>query len=173
MFGFFRHVEQAVESPELSFECILEESSECTQAADPSFERILVNASQLRKAVLTKMDGLSSGEKTTVLCYIHDLSLHLHKLNGVPPETLPFGSLHPLPHEKVADLIVEIGRCIDQERENGNGLGVLAAAYCQSMAMACLAGSMEVGLEQELKFINLKHELGQQTGRFMDSLECA
>lgn len=171
MFGIFNRNEQPIEAPEPSIERLLAEAAQFTGGTTCSFECLLADALQLRKAVLAKLDGLSSDGKATVLSHVHELSLQLHKGEGVPPETLPFGSLHPVPPEQARLVLDEIGFFITDAEQNGNELRLLAGAYCQSMAMACLAGSMEKGLEQELELINLKHELGQQTGRLMDSLQ--
>ena len=79
---------------------------------------------------------------------------------AVPVETLPFGAIHDLPYEQATILLSDVKRIGIEYDHSGDEIAALAAEYCQSMAMACLAGAMAATIEQRMDYISLKHDLG-------------
>jgi hypothetical protein len=139
----------------------------------PTFERLLADAEELRDRVSEQLEGLSGIDRLTVLSTVQDLSRQMQQLYAVPLETLPFGTIHDVSFEQATMLVDELDSFYKDAEQHGNEVTALASAYCQSMALVCVAGALALGREQKVAFISLKHKFGQQTSRLLDSLESA
>lgn len=137
----------------------------------PTFEHLLADAAKLRDRVSEQLEGLSGIDRLTVLSTVHDLSRQMQQLYAVPLETLPFGTIHDVSFEQATMLVDELDRFYKDAEQHGNELAALAGAYCQSMALVCVAGALALCREQKTAFISLKHKFGQQTSSLLDSLE--
>jgi hypothetical protein len=168
MFGFFSSTHQSTEEPEPTSEHILPEDAQWLQ-----FNRLIGRAAELRENVLERLDSLGHDDKSSVLCKVQEISIQMQSRCAVPVEALPFGAIHDLPYEQATILLGEVKLIVSESDQAGDEVTSLAGVYCQSMAMACLAGSLAEGREQRLDYITLKHELGQQTGRLIESIQSA
>lgn len=141
--------------------------------SEPTLERLLADAAELRERVSEKLEGLSGKDRLKVLSQVYDISRQMHKLYDIPQETLPFGSIHEVSFEQATMLVDELDRFYNDAERDGNELAALAGAYCQSMALVCVAGALALGRHQKIAFISLKRQLGQQTSILLNSLENA
>ena len=148
-------------------------SQESIEASPTSFERLIGDAAGLREAIWERVAGLSFRDKVTFFCVIRDLSSAIRKAHSTPLETLPFGPLPALTSQQSKVLIREIGKFFTEADRDGNELAALAAAYCQAMAIVCLAGSVAKGQQQQLRFTSLRDEFARQTEELIESLEYA
>lgn len=165
MLGFF-NFNQSTKESEPTSEQILPEAAQWLQ-----FNRLVGRASELREEVMERLKNLELEQQTSVLCKIREIAIEMQGRCAVPVETLPFGAIHDLPYEQATILLGEVKRLTSDRDQAGDEIIALAGAYCQSMAMACLAGSLAKGREQRLDYIALKHDLGQQTGRLLETLQ--
>jgi hypothetical protein len=168
MFGFFNLTHQASEEPEPTSEHISPENAQWLQ-----FDRLVSRAAELRETVLERLDRLTSEEKSSVLCKVQEIAIQMQSRCAVPVEALPFGAIHDLPYEQAMILLGEVKQLVLESGQSGDGITALAGAYCQSMAMACVAEALAVGREQRVDCITLKHDLAQQTGRLLEALQSA
>jgi hypothetical protein len=168
MFGFFSSTHQSTEEPEPTSEHILPEDAQWLQ-----FNRLIGRAAELRENVLERLDSLGHDDKSSVLCKVQEISIQMQSRCAVPVEALPFGAIHDLPYEQATILLGEVKLLVSDSEQTGDGITALAGAYCQSMAMACVAGALADGMEQRLDYITLKHDLAQQTGRLLEALQGA
>jgi hypothetical protein len=164
MFGFLHATRQSTEEPEPTSEHILPEDAKWLQ-----FNRLISRAAELREKILEKMDNLAVDERLSILCKVQEIAIQMQNRCAVPVEALPFGTIHDLPYEQATILFGEIEQLISASDQAGDEISALAGAYCQSMAMACLAGSLAEGREQRLDYITLKHDLGQQTESLLET----
>jgi hypothetical protein len=168
MFGFFNSTHQPREEPEPTSEHILPEDVQRLQ-----FTRLVSKAAELRENVLEKLHNLDREDKSSVLCKVQEIAIKMQSRCAVPVEALPFGAIHDLPYEQATILLGEVKLLVSDSEQTGDGITALAGAYCQSMAMACVAGALADGMEQRLDYITLKHDLAQQTGRLLEALQGA
>jgi hypothetical protein len=168
MFGFFNSTHQSTEEPEPTSEHILPEDAQWLQ-----FNRLVSKAAELRENVLERLDSLGREDKSSVLCKVQEIAIQMQSRCAVPVEALPFGAIHDLPYEQATILLGEVKLLVSESHQSGDKITALAGAYCQSMAMACVAGALADGREQRLDYITLKHDLGQHTGRLLETLKAA
>jgi hypothetical protein len=168
MFGFFRLSHESGEAAEATCENILPDHAQWLQ-----FNRLVTRAAELREDTIARMEILSLEERASVICKVQEIAIELQHRCAVPVETLPFGAIHDLPYEQATILLYEVKRLSSEGERAGDQITALAGAYCQSMAMACLAGALSAGREQKLDYLALKHDLGEQTGKLIDSINSA
>jgi hypothetical protein len=166
MFGFLYPTRQTIDEPEPTSEHILPEDVQWLP-----FNHLVSRAAELRENVLEWLDKLGPEEKVSVLCKVQEIAVEMQGRCAIPVEVLPFGEVGDLPYEQATILLSEVKRVISESERAGEEIAALAGAYCQSMAMACLAGSLADGREQRLDCITLKHDFGQQTGKLLETLQ--